>query len=72
MWHRVHHGKPLEYYDKNFAAFFPMYDLIFGTYKAPDEKSVFTTGISNHPQARGSLLAILLAMFGFRPDKWIH
>lgn len=69
MWHRIHHGKPIEYYDKNFAAFFPIYDVIFGTYKAPDEKAVFTTGLSNYPQAKGNFISLLLAMFGFRRDK---
>lgn len=68
-WHRVHHGSPIDYYDKNFAAFFPFYDIIFGTYKAPDPKAAYTTGIGQRPQAQGGLLSLLLAMFGFRADK---
>ena len=68
-WHRVHHGRPIDYYDKNFAAFFPFYDIIFGTYKAPDPEAAYTTGISQRPQAAGGLLSLLLAMFGFSADK---
>ena len=68
-WHRVHHGRPIDYYDKNFAAFFPFYDIIFGTYKAPDPEAAYTTGICQRPQAQGGLLSLLLALFGFRADK---
>lgn len=31
-YHRVHHSKAAEHMDKNFAAFFPLWDVIFGTY----------------------------------------
>lgn len=67
-WHRVHHGRPREYFDKNFAAFFPFYDLLFGTYKAPDPETAYATGLSQRPQARGGFLSLLLAVFGFRVD----
>jgi sterol desaturase/sphingolipid hydroxylase (fatty acid hydroxylase superfamily) len=34
--HRVHHSIEERHRDKNFAAFFPMWDVIFGTYCKPD------------------------------------
>ena len=30
--HRIHHSRQPEHRDKNFAAFFPVWDLLFGTY----------------------------------------
>jgi sterol desaturase/sphingolipid hydroxylase (fatty acid hydroxylase superfamily) len=35
--HRMHHSKLPEHRDKNFASFFPLFDLLFGTYLAPCE-----------------------------------
>lgn len=34
-WHRLHHAVDVEYRDKNFAAYFPILDIVFGTYRAP-------------------------------------
>lgn len=36
--HRVHHGKQDKYIDKNFAATFIIWDRMFGTYQAEEEK----------------------------------
>jgi sterol desaturase/sphingolipid hydroxylase (fatty acid hydroxylase superfamily) len=33
--HRIHHSRLPEHHDKNFAAFFPILDVIFGTYFHP-------------------------------------
>ena len=33
--HRIHHSKLLQHYDRNFAAFFPIWDVVFGTYHHP-------------------------------------
>lgn len=33
--HRIHHSKLPEHRDKNFAAYFPFWDVVFGTYVAP-------------------------------------
>jgi sterol desaturase/sphingolipid hydroxylase (fatty acid hydroxylase superfamily) len=32
QYHRIHHAADARYADRNFAALFPVYDLIFGTY----------------------------------------
>jgi sterol desaturase/sphingolipid hydroxylase (fatty acid hydroxylase superfamily) len=39
--HRVHHGSNEKYLDKNFAATFIIWDRIFGTYQAEEEKPVY-------------------------------
>ncbi len=35
QWHRLHHGRDEQYYNTNFAAFFPIFDIVFGTYRRP-------------------------------------
>lgn len=34
-WHRLHHALEPEYRDCNFAAYFPLLDIVFGTYRPP-------------------------------------
>jgi sterol desaturase/sphingolipid hydroxylase (fatty acid hydroxylase superfamily) len=45
QWHRIHHSLYPEHYDKNFAAFFPFIDLIFGTYYRPEKGEYPPTGL---------------------------
>lgn len=35
-YHRRHHSKLPAHYDTNFAALFPIWDVLFGTYRRPD------------------------------------
>lgn len=35
-YHRQHHSRLPEHYDTNLAALFPVFDVIFGTYRRPD------------------------------------
>ena len=35
-YHRRHHSRLAEHYDSNFAALFPIFDVLFGTYRRPD------------------------------------
>jgi sterol desaturase/sphingolipid hydroxylase (fatty acid hydroxylase superfamily) len=49
QWHRLHHGRAREYYDCNFAAFFPIYDIIFGTYRGPKSGEYPETGVDDGP-----------------------
>jgi sterol desaturase/sphingolipid hydroxylase (fatty acid hydroxylase superfamily) len=35
QWHRIHHSTQPEHANRNFAAFFPFLDTLFGTYYAP-------------------------------------
>ena len=42
--HRIHHSKKKKHHNKNFAQFFPIYDLIFGTYYKPSKNEYPETG----------------------------
>lgn len=44
-WHRIHHSTVVDHYDKNFAAFFPFIDILFGTYYRPQKDEYPPTGI---------------------------
>jgi sterol desaturase/sphingolipid hydroxylase (fatty acid hydroxylase superfamily) len=46
QWHRIHHSINNEHHDKNFAAFFPFIDIIFGTYHRPLRNEYPPTGLS--------------------------
>jgi len=43
--HRIHHSKLPEHIDKNFAAVWPIWDVIFGTYCAPKRGEYPPTGL---------------------------
>jgi sterol desaturase/sphingolipid hydroxylase (fatty acid hydroxylase superfamily) len=45
QYHRVHHSILPEHHDKNFAAFFPIWDIIFGTAYLPKKNDYPPTGI---------------------------
>ena len=47
QWHRLHHGREPEYFDKNFATFFPFYDILFGTYRRPMPGEYPQTGLGS-------------------------
>ena len=47
--HRIHHSKMPEHFDRNFAAFFPILDVIFGTYYHPRRGEFPATGVSDEP-----------------------
>lgn len=67
QWHRIHHGRDPEYHDANFAAFFPVIDVVFGTYRRPVGNEFPTTGLdgrTRRPLAAGQLVR---DVFGFAP-----
>ncbi|MCW1428274.1 sterol desaturase family protein [Novosphingobium sp. JCM 18896] len=43
--HRVHHSRLDQHHDRNFAAFFPVWDLVFGTYHHPARDEFPPTGV---------------------------
>ena len=45
QWHRIHHSLKAEHSNKNFAAFFPFIDLMFGTYYHPAQNDYPQTGL---------------------------
>ena len=49
QWHRLHHGRDSHYHNKNFAAFFPVLDIVFGTYRKPARDEFPETGLTDYP-----------------------
>jgi len=47
QWHRIHHSLYNEHQNKNFAAFFPFIDILFGTYHRPVKNEYPPTGLPN-------------------------
>ena len=45
--HRIHHSLESKHQDKNFAQFFPVFDIIFGTYYKPAYNEFPKTGIKD-------------------------
>lgn len=45
-YHRIHHSRLPEHAGVNFASFFPVFDLLFGTYYAPAENEFPPTGLA--------------------------
>ncbi|MEZ5461575.1 MAG: sterol desaturase family protein [Dokdonella sp.] len=45
QWHRLHHSIEPQHTDRNFAAFFPIYDVVFGTYSKPGRDEYPATGL---------------------------
>lgn len=51
--HRLHHSIRPEHRDRNFAAIFPVYDMLFGTYVSPTRGDVPATGLSSGEKVTG-------------------
>jgi sterol desaturase/sphingolipid hydroxylase (fatty acid hydroxylase superfamily) len=45
QWHRIHHSVLVEHRDKNFAAFLPLWDIVFGTAWVPRPDEYPATGL---------------------------
>jgi sterol desaturase/sphingolipid hydroxylase (fatty acid hydroxylase superfamily) len=60
QYHRIHHSFAPEHIDKNFAAFFPIWDILFATY-CPGKKGEFpATGLIDRQNYNNLWLAIIL------------
>ncbi|MCB1561677.1 MAG: sterol desaturase family protein [Xanthomonadales bacterium] len=76
--HRIHHSRLPEHADRNFAAFFPIFDLLFGTYCRPDRNTYPATGLHDGEDLNGVFRSSLspfrdwLAMLGRHRDKSHH
>jgi sterol desaturase/sphingolipid hydroxylase (fatty acid hydroxylase superfamily) len=47
--HRIHHSRLSEHFDRNFAAYFPIWDVLFGTYFHPRRREFPPTGLADEP-----------------------
>jgi sterol desaturase/sphingolipid hydroxylase (fatty acid hydroxylase superfamily) len=64
--HRIHHSRLEEHVDKNFAAFFPLWDVIFGTYYAPKKNEYPPTGLASGERITTIWQALLLPFLIWR------
>jgi sterol desaturase/sphingolipid hydroxylase (fatty acid hydroxylase superfamily) len=55
--HRVHHSVRPEHLDTNFAAVFPLWDVLFGTYVQPDRGDYPPTGLASGGRVRWTEVA---------------
>jgi sterol desaturase/sphingolipid hydroxylase (fatty acid hydroxylase superfamily) len=64
--HRIHHSAAEEHFDKNFAAFFPLWDVVFGTYYAPRKGEYPATGLASGERVRTIGQALVLPFIMWR------
>jgi|HubBroStandDraft_4_1064222.scaffolds.fasta_scaffold01063_3 sterol desaturase/sphingolipid hydroxylase (fatty acid hydroxylase superfamily) len=50
--HRIHHSRMREHFDQNFAAFFPIWDVLFGTYHYPKRDEYPSTGVHGEKEVQ--------------------
>jgi len=58
--HRIHHSRLREHFDRNFAAFFPIWDVLFVTYFHPRRGEFPPTGVADEPAVSRVLDGALL------------
>lgn len=72
--HRIHHSRVREHFDQNFAAYFPIWDVLFGTYHYPKRGEYPLTGVHGETEVRTLLEAAMLAIREWRKmfRTWKH
>lgn len=50
--HRIHHSRLPQHFDRNYAAFLPIYDQLFGSYYHPAPGEFPPTGVDGEPEMR--------------------
>lgn len=65
--HRIHHSRLPQHQDKNFANYFPIWDLVFGTYYQPVRGEYPPTGVVGEPEIETVVDAELLTI-----REWIR
>jgi sterol desaturase/sphingolipid hydroxylase (fatty acid hydroxylase superfamily) len=48
--HLVHHSIDERHFNRNFAGYFPFWDIVFGTYLAPERHGAIVTGVKLPPR----------------------
>jgi sterol desaturase/sphingolipid hydroxylase (fatty acid hydroxylase superfamily) len=66
QYHRLHHSNAARHQNKNFAALFPAFDLLFGTYCRAAAGEYATTGIERQGPSR--VLAAVVWPFGMQKN----
>jgi sterol desaturase/sphingolipid hydroxylase (fatty acid hydroxylase superfamily) len=69
--HRIHHSFATEHLDKNFALFFPIWDIIFGSYYHPRKGEFPPTGLTNAENHNHLGLAIILPFKEWLGERYL-
>lgn len=67
--HQVHHSSHPDHLDKNFAFFFPIWDVIFGCYIMPDDNRDVKYGVTEKDRGHELNSCVRLYALPFR-DAW--
>ena len=59
QFHRIHHSVEPKHFDRNFAAFFPIFDLLFGTHHRPMPGEFPATGLDTRAVPRNLMEATI-------------
>ena len=62
--HRIHHSSDPRHYDRNFAAFFPIWDIIFGSYCHPEKGEWPATGMVHGERPRSFVHGLFIPFDG--------
>lgn len=68
--HRIHHSRLPQHFDRNYAAFLPIYDQLFGTYFHPRPGEFPPTGVEGEPEMKSLGEAALLPFMRPR-TRWV-
>jgi sterol desaturase/sphingolipid hydroxylase (fatty acid hydroxylase superfamily) len=71
QWHRIHHSVNTEHFNRNFAAFFPCIDMLFGTYYAPRPGEYPRTGLPPTEQDADLREATVAPLVAWRKMAWL-
>ena len=69
QYHRLHHSRRPEHFNRNFAAFFPVWDWIFGTYHRPMPEEFPVTGLDTRDAPRNFLEAVIWPLRRMLPAR---
>jgi sterol desaturase/sphingolipid hydroxylase (fatty acid hydroxylase superfamily) len=64
--HRIHHSRLPEHHDKNYSAYFPIWDVIFGTYHHPRRGEYPPTGVHDEREVGSFSEAVMLPLRAWR------
>ena len=67
--HRIHHSANPSDYNTNFAGAFPVWDILFGTYRAPSRGEFPATGVPASEAVPGLLQTILWPLRSLSRDQ---
>ncbi len=70
--HRIHHSREIRHADKNFAAFLPLWDILFGTYCRPLPGEWPATGLTNRERVSDFWAGVALPFHAWVPAMLAH